>query len=159
LFLLLIASAFSTASISTAYYFHTEQVSGLSCQEGGKGGGAARILAYVHRGIVNPSSSKAAMAYCPLNLGSDDSYTINTVLFSSKNAAGGNVRCRLLEIDTLSGRTMREFPNVTHIDGNSTAISSWYNVEPIADGNTFTLICRLLPGVGIVSTSVAPDRI
>jgi hypothetical protein len=164
IFFLAIASAFSTASASTAYYyFHTEQISGLHCQEDftkkskkAKKSQKAR-LAYISRGVYNKSKKKSAVANCPINMKVGSSYTINTVAFSNgKN--GGYIDCVLIEIATQSGYVIETYPNSAHIDGNSTSLITWYDIEHSAADGMFTLSCKLLPDMGITSTSVSMDR-
>ena len=54
---LAVTAAFSSVSISAAYYFQSSQISGLECQEDASSKGK---LAYVTRGVVYKSNGNAA---------------------------------------------------------------------------------------------------
>ena len=159
LILLAALAAFSTASISTTYYYYqSAQISGLHCHESNDGKGKKGLLGYVTRGILNQSKNKNAVAICPVDLQTSQSFTVNTVVFAQGAKSRGRILCELIEIDTLGGSVIARYPNSTVVGSNSTALLTWYDIEASMFSSIFTQRCELLPGTGIISTSVAASR-
>ena len=154
---ILAASAvFSTGSISTPYYYETLIVSGLDCQSGTRNAwDVGEPLGYTTTGIVNRSRREDARANCPLAVPDTGTYVVNAVISANNRSDGGRVRCRLIEVDALTGVEVRRYGEAVRVDRNSTGLITWYDIERTVAESFFTASCRLLPGTGVVSISVA----
>lgn len=154
LILLAGTAAFSTASISTVY-FKTVQTSSLVCQEGSSSEGT---LSYNRRGAINKSKTEQVQANCPVNLGPiEGSYRINSVVFANNRSPGGNIKCKLIEVASLSGNIMAIYPNSVSVSSGSTGLLTWHDIESSVSESVFTLSCNLLPKTGLINISVSED--